>query len=221
MAQLPETRPFPKSPPFHTHLASPYVSQSVVIIQVQIHVCAQSLQSCPTQCVPMDCSPPGFSVHGILQVRILEWVVLPSSRWSSWPRDQTFIPSLSCVLNWQMGSILPESPGKHPATNILNRKCTPGLFGLSSIKTHQDLARTEKFKQQNLCKDKVHSRIRYAPDQFSHKRLQRGESNSFWGEGCPTLSLMVVRSPNMAFALGQSCPVKCTVDYKFKLHIKP
>ena len=34
----------------------------------------QSLQSCPTLCDPMDCSPPGSSVHGILQARTLEWV---------------------------------------------------------------------------------------------------------------------------------------------------
>ena len=34
---------------------------------------AKSLQSCPTLCDPMDCSPPGFSVHGILQARTLEW----------------------------------------------------------------------------------------------------------------------------------------------------
>ena len=40
---------------------------------------------------PMDCSPPGSSVHEILQVRILEWVVISSSRGSSWPRDQTHI----------------------------------------------------------------------------------------------------------------------------------
>ena len=38
-------------------------------------------------CDPMDCSPPGSSVHGILQARILEWVAMPSSRRSSWPRD--------------------------------------------------------------------------------------------------------------------------------------
>ena len=38
---------------------------------------------------PMDCSLPGSSVHGILQVRILEWVITPFSRGSSWPRDQT------------------------------------------------------------------------------------------------------------------------------------
>ena len=37
---------------------------------------------------PMDCSPPGSSVHGILQARILERVVIPFSRGSSWPRDQ-------------------------------------------------------------------------------------------------------------------------------------
>ena len=52
-------------------------------------VCAQSLQSYLTVCVPMDCSPPGSSVHGILQARILEWVAVPSSRGSSQPRGRT------------------------------------------------------------------------------------------------------------------------------------
>ena len=37
-------------------------------------------QSCPTPCDPMDCSPPGSSVYGILQTRILEWVAIPFSR---------------------------------------------------------------------------------------------------------------------------------------------
>ena len=44
-------------------------------------------QLCPTLCGPMDCSPPGSSVHGILQTRTLEWVAMPSSRGSSWPWD--------------------------------------------------------------------------------------------------------------------------------------
>ena len=39
---------------------------------------AKLLQSCPILCNPVDCSPPGSSVHGILQVRILEWVARPS-----------------------------------------------------------------------------------------------------------------------------------------------
>ena len=55
---------------------------------------AKSLQSCPTLCDPMDCNPPGSSVHGILQARILEWVARPSSRGSSQPRDQTCV---SCI----------------------------------------------------------------------------------------------------------------------------
>ena len=46
-------------------------------------------QSCPTLCNPMDYSPPGSSVHGILQTRILEWVAISFSRGSSWPRDRT------------------------------------------------------------------------------------------------------------------------------------
>ena len=40
-------------------------------------------QSCLTLCDPTDCSPPGSSIHGILQARILEWVAIPFSRGSS------------------------------------------------------------------------------------------------------------------------------------------
>ena len=54
-------------------------------------MCAQLLQSCLTLCNLMDCSPPGSSVHGILQARILEWVAMPSSRGSSPTGDQTCI----------------------------------------------------------------------------------------------------------------------------------
>ena len=48
-------------------------------------------------CVPMDCSPPVSSVHGIFQVRILEWVAISSSRGSSQPNDQTQVSCMSCV----------------------------------------------------------------------------------------------------------------------------
>ena len=46
---------------------------------------------------PKDCSPPGSSVHGILQARILEWVALSFSRAPSRPRDGTLIPCVSCI----------------------------------------------------------------------------------------------------------------------------
>ena len=45
-------------------------------------------------CDPMDCGPPGSSVHGILQARIQEWVAIPFSRGSSQPKDPTLV---SCI----------------------------------------------------------------------------------------------------------------------------
>ena len=48
-------------------------------------------KSCPTVCEAMDCSLPGFSVHGILQARILEWVAISFSMGSSQPRDATWV----------------------------------------------------------------------------------------------------------------------------------
>ena len=51
-------------------------------------------EACPTLCHPMDCSPPGSSVHGIFEPRILEYVAISSSRWSFWPKDQTHV---SCI----------------------------------------------------------------------------------------------------------------------------
>ena len=55
---------------------------------------AKSFQVCPTLCDPMNRSLPGFSVHGILQARILEWVAMPTSKGSSQPRDRTLV---SCI----------------------------------------------------------------------------------------------------------------------------
>ena len=54
-------------------------------------VCVSVAQSCLTLCDSMDCSPPGSSVHGILQARILEWVAIPFSGGSSWHRDRTWV----------------------------------------------------------------------------------------------------------------------------------
>ena len=51
-------------------------------------------QSCLTRCDLMDCSPPGSSGHGILQVRILEWIAIPFSRGSSQPRIEPRSPPL-------------------------------------------------------------------------------------------------------------------------------
>ena len=58
---------------------------------------AKSLQSCPTFCDSMDCSPPGSSVHGLVQARILEWAAISFSRGSSRPRNQTCLSYGSCI----------------------------------------------------------------------------------------------------------------------------
>ena len=70
---------------------------------------APLLQSCLTHCESMDCSLPGFSVQGILQAKILEWVAMPSSKGSSQSRDWTCISYLSCI--GRLGSLPLAPPG--------------------------------------------------------------------------------------------------------------
>ena len=50
-----------------------------------------------THCDPMNCSPPGSSVHGIFQARIVGWVAISYSKGSSQPRDQTNVSCISCT----------------------------------------------------------------------------------------------------------------------------
>ena len=67
------------------------------LVPVSSCVCDKSLQSYPTLCDPLDHRSPGSSVHGILQVRILQWVSMPSSRRSSGPRDRTRLSNIFCT----------------------------------------------------------------------------------------------------------------------------
>ena len=62
------------------------------LVVVEVHA-----QLCPTLCSPVDCNPPGSSVHGVFQAGILEWVAMPSSRGSSWPMDRTCVSWVSCT----------------------------------------------------------------------------------------------------------------------------
>ena len=77
-------------------------------------------QSSLTLCDPMDCSPPGSSVHGILQARILKSVAMPSFRGSFQSRDQN--PGL---LHLQEDSLPSEPPGKPKENNVQSIK---GMF---------------------------------------------------------------------------------------------
>ena len=85
------------------------------LLQVHTEFVCVWPQSWPTLGKPMDCSPPGSSVHGILQARILECTAISFSRGSSRPRDWT--PSL-ILLHWQAGS-LPRGPPGKPGNQIV------------------------------------------------------------------------------------------------------
>ena len=67
----------------------------LAVFQCNVH--AKSLQSCPTLCDPMNCSPPDSSVRGILQARILEWVAISSSKGIFPAQDRT---QVSCFGRW-------------------------------------------------------------------------------------------------------------------------
>ena len=62
---------------------------------VCVCVCVLVTQLCLTLGSPMDCNSPGFSVHGIFQARILEWVAIPFSKGSSQSRAQTQISHIT------------------------------------------------------------------------------------------------------------------------------
>ena len=70
--------------------------RTFMAVKILLFVCSVA-KSCLTLWDPMDCSPPGSSVHGILQARILEWVAMFSSRVSSLLRDQTRISCVSYI----------------------------------------------------------------------------------------------------------------------------
>ena len=68
---------------------------------------SQSLESCLTLCSPVDCSPPGPTVHRVLQGKILAWTAISSSSGSFWPRDWT---QVFCIAGGFLNTEPPEKP---------------------------------------------------------------------------------------------------------------
>ena len=121
---------------------------------------AQSLQSCPTLCDPMEGSLPDSSVHGIFLARILEWVAMSSPSGSSWPRDQTPVSYLlvSCALAGRF--LTTESPAFSNLTKHLSHNVTitfviwgttakPAWISSSFLKFHREICSDLYFS--NLC----------------------------------------------------------------------
>ena len=117
--------------------SSPYLLEAEVQRPVTLpflHSCHLLLvpQSCLPLCDPMDCSPPGSSVHGTLQARKLEWVAISLCRGSFQPRDRT------CVSSLAGGFFTIESPGKPPrlrqqGTNTFGAAVELCVFGHAVI----------------------------------------------------------------------------------------
>ena len=77
------------------HLEQSSQCPTRVCFHVSVH--DKSLHLCPTLCDPMDCSPPGSSVQGILQAGILEWIAISFFRGSSRCKDRTHVSCISCI----------------------------------------------------------------------------------------------------------------------------
>ena len=122
---------------------------------------AKSLQSCVTLCDLMDCSPPGSSDPGILHARTLEWVAMPSSRGSSWPREEP-VSLTSPVL--EAGS-LPILPCRY--TNLCLQKC-------------MWLVTWQLYMYGNMDKD-IRIPVVYRIEKRYHRQREEG---IFWKEGC-------------------------------------
>ena len=122
----------------HVYVISTFISY--------IHPCmqAKSLQLGSTLCDPVDCSPPGSSVHGILQARRLEWVVTPSSRGSSRPRDWIHISYIFCTGRWEEPRSLSLQGDPLPAEPQGNSKNT----GMGSLSLFH---RIFLYRESNLC----------------------------------------------------------------------
>ena len=96
-----------------------------------VHACLQSksLQSHPTLCDSTDCSPPGSSVHGILQARILEWVVMPSSRGMPGFCVLHYLPEFAEIhVHWVDDAIQPTHPLPPLSPCALSLSQNQGLF---------------------------------------------------------------------------------------------
>ena len=82
-----------------------FQNEGTLRAQVSVVQCeseSEVTQSCLTLCDPMDYSPPGLSIRGIFQARVLEWVAISFYRGSSWPRDWTQVSHIAgrCFTIW-------------------------------------------------------------------------------------------------------------------------
>ena len=127
---------------FHlSTLNPPFIAYSVILLMDPLTISHLSVkvlvaQSCLTLCDPMDCSPPGSSVHGILQARTLEWVAMPSSTGSSQGLNPGFLhcrrmlyrlnPQACSPCLWHEVRLCQQRAQKGPGSGSLGLVCCGG-----------------------------------------------------------------------------------------------
>ena len=135
-------------------LASDFWPQETLL---NVCVCAGMCvwaQSNLTLSSPTDCSPPGFSVHRILQAKILEWVSISFSRGSSWTRDQTWVSCIGRQIS------LPLSHWGSPMIVLLNDI----IWFYGSINIYQNHVKSRKMSWKDLHQTETQDgeRMRFA-----------------------------------------------------------
>ena len=131
------------------HLCKRMMSFNSAKVHPGVMLCLVA-QSCLTLCNPMDCRPLGFSVHGILQARILEWVAMPSGG-SSQPKDQTQVFHIADgfltiwatreAQEYWSGYPMPSpgalhNPGIEPGSPALQADSLPAELPMPNLKNH-------------------------------------------------------------------------------------
>ena len=146
-----------------------------------ICVCMLLALSCPALCNPMDCSLPDSSVHRILQARILEWVAIPFSRRSSWPRGRTWASHIAgrFFTIWATGDPPPPDP-LHWTVLVFQTE-----LSCNSKNTFIQEYWQAIFKQEHVLKDLRH---------------QSTLPKSSWGLDIPSSKLLYSRLPSIICA---------------------
>ena len=157
----------------------------------------------------MDCSPPSSSAHGISQARILEWVVISSSRGSSWPSNQTHI---SCTAG---GFFTTESPGKPCLLYTLNWYIVICQLYCNKIgKINNKISFTEKEKTWNTHEIGRNTKTVKNKTNIAHEPRESANNNSFH-----LMSTFSVPDPWLTFSLYSylGCRFHCILTWQMKI----
>ena len=123
-------------------------------MHVCMHACLRA-QCCLTLCHPVVCSLLSFSVHGVFQARILEWVAISSSRGSFLPKDWTHLSCVSCIVGrFFIAWAIREAQQYHTSIiKVIRKKGGQGEgWGMEPPKTKFKEEYTQKSLIRNLIK---------------------------------------------------------------------